>query len=725
MKLIRCYIDNFGTLSERKYDFSEGLNTVREDNGTGKSTLAAFIKAMLYGFPETKSPRLEENERRRFEPWSGGVFGGSLEFEANGTCYRIERTFGKRASEDCTRIFDTDTGKALQPIGEEIGCQILGIDREGFERTVFFSDKSFGEKIENPTVAAKLSDLSGVSFDMPSLQSALSLLDEQRKFYHRQGGAGAISDVMEKRAELEYKLRELDSLASTHENDGRRLAELKKQKAQLSENEKATRESLREDNIRVTLLEQYRDQEKRLSSELERLSALKQGFRGEAPEDDALSDLTLFERERDLLSEKLSSLNSSLPEMLERKARLELAEQELSDMHIRENNLQKMAGLCNTCDDKTKKSSSLPYLIISFAIVVISVLLGAAVSPIFYIASVTALAPILFYALSGKRKTFNGGEKGETEAELEGIRERAARTAEKLGLPYTGTDQLLESIKSELSDNIMWLEERSKCATRLTEISSKLFDSCSSFGASTLSELKARTSEYRAVKERIRALNENLSAFREKYRLDKSCGGGENAKCTLEGISKRLSEISAEESVLSRKFTADEDELEARDELIGELMLMQETEKKYRESLKTVKLAKEYLELARDRMNARYLEKTVSSFKKYAELISNETGDFGMDTSFVITKREGGRSHPRNAYSRGIRELYELALRFALTDSLYENERPFIILDDPFAYFDDTKLARAKKLLASLSRDRQIIYLSPSEYRCVRGADNS
>ena len=43
--------------------------------------------------------------------------------------------------------------------------------------------------------------------------------------------------------------------------------------------------------------------------------------------------------------------------------------------------------------------------------------------------------------------------------------------------------------------------------------------------------------------------------------------------------------------------------------------------------------------------------------------------------------------------SRGMRDLYNLAVRFALIDSLYENEEPFVILDDPFIAFDDAKQA--------------------------------
>ena len=43
MKLIKCHIENFGKLSDFTYDFTDGCNTVCEENGWGKSTLAAFL----------------------------------------------------------------------------------------------------------------------------------------------------------------------------------------------------------------------------------------------------------------------------------------------------------------------------------------------------------------------------------------------------------------------------------------------------------------------------------------------------------------------------------------------------------------------------------------------------------------------------------------------------------------------------------------------------------
>ena len=50
MKLIQCHIENFGGLSDVDFSFEDGLTVLYQPNGFGKSTLAAFIKAMFYGF---------------------------------------------------------------------------------------------------------------------------------------------------------------------------------------------------------------------------------------------------------------------------------------------------------------------------------------------------------------------------------------------------------------------------------------------------------------------------------------------------------------------------------------------------------------------------------------------------------------------------------------------------------------------------------------------------
>ena len=134
MKLIECYVENFGKLSSYAQRFSDGLNVITGNNGCGKTTLSVFIKSMLYGI-DTKKVKGEENDRKHYTPWQGGRFGGSLTFESNGKIYRIERTFASKASEDSFAIYDAETGAETRDFSENIGEELFGIDADGFERT--------------------------------------------------------------------------------------------------------------------------------------------------------------------------------------------------------------------------------------------------------------------------------------------------------------------------------------------------------------------------------------------------------------------------------------------------------------------------------------------------------------------------------------------------------------------------------------------------------------
>ena len=101
-------------------------------------------------------------------------------------------------------------------------------------------------------------------------------------------------------------------------------------------------------------------------------------------------------------------------------------------------------------------------------------------------------------------------------------------------------------------------------------------------------------------------------------------------------------------------------------------------------------------------------------------LIGNEQTElFTMDTSFGITKSEGSVSKPTEAYSLGTQDFFALAARLALVETLYDKELPFVMLDEPFAHFDDKKCATALKVLKRISEKNQIIYLTCSKSRAI------
>lgn len=141
MKLIKCHIENFGKLKNVDYSFNSGLTEFCEQNGFGKTTLAAFIKAMFYGLPSVRVNTKEFNDRKHFYPFSGGKFGGNIIFEFNGAIYRIERYFGKKSdTEDELSVYCNN--KIFNGFSADIGRAIFGVDKESFERTVFITSDS-------------------------------------------------------------------------------------------------------------------------------------------------------------------------------------------------------------------------------------------------------------------------------------------------------------------------------------------------------------------------------------------------------------------------------------------------------------------------------------------------------------------------------------------------------------------------------------------------------
>ena len=67
--------------------------------------------------------------------------------------------------------------------------------------------------------------------------------------------------------------------------------------------------------------------------------------------------------------------------------------------------------------------------------------------------------------------------------------------------------------------------------------------------------------------------------------------------------------------------------------------------------------------------------------------------------------------------SAGYRDMVGIALRAALVDAMYTDEKPMLVMDDPFAMLDDEKIVSARAFLQKLASEYQIIYLTCSEGR--------
>ena len=94
MRLIDLHIDGFGKFHDLDLRFAEGMNILYGHNEAGKSTLHAFLQAMLYGLERRPGVGSAAKLHKKYRSWDAPErFGGTLRLAHEGQVYRIVRDF--------------------------------------------------------------------------------------------------------------------------------------------------------------------------------------------------------------------------------------------------------------------------------------------------------------------------------------------------------------------------------------------------------------------------------------------------------------------------------------------------------------------------------------------------------------------------------------------------------------------------------------------------------
>lgn len=269
MKLLRCHVENFGILSDFDLTFTEGLNVLCRENGFGKSTLAAFLKAMFYGLPKT---RARASERKRYDPWQGGKYGGFLEFEYRGNQYRVTRYFGKK--EDSFSLTDLTNRAESTAFSEKLGEELFQLDADSFARSTFVPQLSDREITATTSIRAKLTNLVEDTNDLNNFDTAMKKLQEYRKSLKLFKGEGGQT------AQLRRECRELEASIHTTAEKKEPLEAVCQQIDALNreKNEKTAQQAFLREQIRQA------DARKALHLQQENLERLRGQVRGREKE---------------------------------------------------------------------------------------------------------------------------------------------------------------------------------------------------------------------------------------------------------------------------------------------------------------------------------------------------------------------------------------------------------------------------------------------------------
>lgn len=204
MQLIKASIKGYGKFKDFTVDFSKGLNAFCYENGWGKSTLSSFIKVMLYGFDDEGKTSIL-NERTHYLPWDTNVYGGSLVIEVDGKQYEIRREFGNKKNTGTFNLYDYATGLESFDYTENIGEEILGIDRESFKRTLYIAQSDFDYKLTD-SINSKIGNLVDNTDDMNAYETVDTILKDALSKCSYDKPKGALSKICQEMEELKLRL---------------------------------------------------------------------------------------------------------------------------------------------------------------------------------------------------------------------------------------------------------------------------------------------------------------------------------------------------------------------------------------------------------------------------------------------------------------------------------------------------------------------------------------
>lgn len=209
MIIEKIVIKSFGRITDMTLEFSDKINVIEGENESGKSTIAAFIKYMLYGFNDASGAELTERKKR--VNWETGVAQGSMYVRVGDKRYMISRctaptddserpTYREEAS-----IIDVETGAPAfgkLPAGEVF----FGVDSELFDNTAFIGqigDSSINEDSVKQSIENII--FSG-SEKINKQRAAARISDKMNALLHEGGNAGAIVDLASKEKALGERL---------------------------------------------------------------------------------------------------------------------------------------------------------------------------------------------------------------------------------------------------------------------------------------------------------------------------------------------------------------------------------------------------------------------------------------------------------------------------------------------------------------------------------------
>ncbi|MBQ3183864.1 MAG: AAA family ATPase [Clostridia bacterium] len=713
MYIESLHIGDFGGTKNRDITFEDRINIIEGPNESGKSTLASFIRFMLYGFSD-------KSQRKRYYSWGTRSASGTMTVVCNGMRYRIEREHIETTG-DKVRIIDLATNlpafEGQKP--EEI---FFGVSADIFSHTAYIGQTA-GGYVGGAKVSASIENILFSADESVDTAKALKRLDDARiLLQHKRGKGGKIYELTEERDAL---IRRLDSAKASNGGIIEKEGTLRDTKASVEANEKklADHKELLEyyENAKAyRTYKKYRTLKKK-AAELEAVGdALKKSYtyEGFLPDGDYIERLKSLEGEIERLDEAANELHREIEQQRMRNSDLFEMSLFIDRVNERGGIDEVVRGFKRIGKRKSLMTlfSVLGFIFAVFAGVFTALFYKSIDSLLVYggLSTLSFLLIGLIFVICASRQKI---EENEFLAELDVDSKKDFNEAVSR---FVTDENKLSLHNSRIRD----LEDKyNKLLCTRQEKEDAAVAEAFRWGKND------RTEALRKAKEVLRLIEEN-STEAEKYAI---------ARDAFKEQAEAIDPAAAKEALAGRPYTEDVFDMDAVNEAIREKDFYTKTTEYLKQNaaelekeLAVLYATREDPTLLNDRVNelsvtidelTKKLNGYVMAYEKLGEasealrsgvsprlaenagLLLGRMTDGRYDTVGVTKDLDmkyeaDGKNRDLEYMSAGTRDLAYYALRLSLISILYKKQLPPVIFDESFARLDDDRMDRLFSIIA-------------------------
>ncbi len=668
MKIKKLYLKRFGKFTEKTIEASEGVNVIYGFNESGKSTIAFFIKAMMFGLDDGNSRMYE-----KYLPWDeGNEYGGSMEFEHNGVNYRITRFFYTRSEN--LKLHNIDTGRELVPAARVLEDIFPALDKKVYFNSYFCHE---GTGRPESSMVGELKKHVSRKLDKESKEAvvdteyALQILNDRRRSF---------SD-----AELIKQIKELDEIIEKEEGTERKLDEL----AAL---ELANRKEADELKGKLELVSQpsvFEEEEQEYYRHKERYQVYKKDVEKSRLISEQL-DKTILTRE------ELESNSSKLERCKEELAAVRGFKKKNQDATIRTKQEIESTSQLLLSESKSNLFKQTALMVFAIVLLVFGLIMKLeSVTPFYYIIVFVGAVLILIYLCINMIKwQMKKKEDKENLQKLKGDLRDYSNEYELYFRAHSSEEELVKRYEECLKEDgripeIM--DKEAELSTQLREMENEL------------SERKVSLLKFFSRFGKVEDLKDDELMLQEETLV--------NAK---EARVKTAEELKSRIAVLNETMIKMHMQVEAGEENEASLLKHRDEHKNLLEKKKEVNKKLQGIELAIKMIETLSTEEQEGFSKVINQVASGYAAAFtgNQYTSFVTDDKLNCRVDYYDKYisvedlSNGAEDQMNLVLRMSIGDLLLSDYDLPMIFDDAFVYYDDERLAGT--LMKLCKREEQI-----------------